>query len=282
MAKKAFTLIELLVVIAIIAILAAILFPVFAQAKDAAKKSSSLSNIKQINLCTQMYSGDYDDMVVTNLYIGGDGGWYNWARVSAPYRKNWQIMYSPSGGPKAIASWMNIFTTPNLNWEANWQYFVQYGMNAQYLNKSAPDCSDILVSSGGGTRFFGPPVSNTTPNSPAETIAFTETGQDAPEDNVGTQWVFAPGGFTADDVCTWGDWGPGTGVYWGGFSGNTTTSKMGYFKARHAGGGVVAFLDGHVKYMKPGALAVGTDWNINQAYGTAVINDRNKYLWDIQ
>jgi len=60
--KKAFTLIELLVVIAIIAILAAILFPVFAQAKTAAKKAVSLSNQKQIGLAIIMYAGDYDDM----------------------------------------------------------------------------------------------------------------------------------------------------------------------------------------------------------------------------
>src|SRR3978361_155754 len=59
----AFTLIELLVVIAIIAILAAILFPVFAQAKAAAKKVNSLSNQKQIGLATIMYAGDYEDIL---------------------------------------------------------------------------------------------------------------------------------------------------------------------------------------------------------------------------
>jgi prepilin-type N-terminal cleavage/methylation domain-containing protein/prepilin-type processing-associated H-X9-DG protein len=65
--KNAFTLIELLVVIAIIAILAAILFPVFAQAKMAAKKTASLSNMKQTSLADAMYSNDYDD----NLPAGG-------------------------------------------------------------------------------------------------------------------------------------------------------------------------------------------------------------------
>jgi prepilin-type N-terminal cleavage/methylation domain-containing protein len=59
--RQAFTLIELLVVIAIIAILAAILFPVFAQAKRAAKQTASLSNIKQSDLGLQMYANDYDD-----------------------------------------------------------------------------------------------------------------------------------------------------------------------------------------------------------------------------
>src|SRR5688572_26449263 len=60
--KRAFTLIELLVVIAIIAILAAILFPVFAQAKLAAKKTTTLSNIKQVGTATLIYAGDYDDV----------------------------------------------------------------------------------------------------------------------------------------------------------------------------------------------------------------------------
>ncbi len=64
--KKAFTLIELLVVIAIIAILAAILFPVFAQAKVAAKKTAGLSNVKQISTGIQIYLGDYDDVFPRN------------------------------------------------------------------------------------------------------------------------------------------------------------------------------------------------------------------------
>ena len=58
---SAFTLIELLVVIAIIAILAAILFPVFAQAKESAKKTVGVAHVKQMNLACVMYSADYDD-----------------------------------------------------------------------------------------------------------------------------------------------------------------------------------------------------------------------------
>src|SRR5471030_1235714 len=75
--QLAFTLIELLVVIAIIAILAAILFPVFAQAKLAAKKTVSLSNIKQINLASLMYANDYDDTIVPAAMSSDD--LFSWA-----------------------------------------------------------------------------------------------------------------------------------------------------------------------------------------------------------
>jgi prepilin-type N-terminal cleavage/methylation domain-containing protein len=69
--KKAFTLIELLVVIAIIAILAAILFPVFAQAKLAAKKTADLSNLKQLGLASMMYVNDYDDTLYAHRFNCG-------------------------------------------------------------------------------------------------------------------------------------------------------------------------------------------------------------------
>jgi prepilin-type N-terminal cleavage/methylation domain-containing protein len=95
MTRKAFTLIELLVVIAIIAILAAILFPVFAQAKVAAKVSSSLSNIKQIGLSLHMYGSDYDDATVweygTTAYTSTD----TWVGRVLPYVKNRQIFFDP-------------------------------------------------------------------------------------------------------------------------------------------------------------------------------------------
>src|SRR6187551_2129079 len=100
MSRRAFTLIELLVVIAIIAILAAILFPVFAQAKAAAKASASLSNTKQISLGVIMYSGDVDDNnpIATQWNTGQDQLQYGaglafsqWSWVTQPYLKNYQI-----------------------------------------------------------------------------------------------------------------------------------------------------------------------------------------------
>lgn len=115
--RPGFTLIELLVVIAIIAILAAILFPVFASARESARSTSCLSNIKQIGLAVLMYSQDYDerfpipiyDMSPTDpVYGKSDQPWgvwlayhIGWNHTVLPYVKNVQIFQCPSsaGGP---------------------------------------------------------------------------------------------------------------------------------------------------------------------------------------
>jgi len=94
--KKAFTLIELLVVIAIIAILAAILFPVFASAKQAAKKTAVLSNAKQMNVAFIMYAGDFDDTMVTQENGGVNQDTREYSTMLQPYIKNRDILYDPS------------------------------------------------------------------------------------------------------------------------------------------------------------------------------------------
>ncbi|MCU0317441.1 MAG: prepilin-type N-terminal cleavage/methylation domain-containing protein [Fimbriimonadaceae bacterium] len=85
--RNGFTLIELLVVIAIIAILAAILFPVFAQAKVAAKKTQSLSNMKQLGTALMIYTSDYDDQFNQLQYGDGDNQ-VSWHMMVHPYVKN--------------------------------------------------------------------------------------------------------------------------------------------------------------------------------------------------
>lgn len=106
--KRAFTLIELLVVIAIIAILAAILFPVLAQAREAAKKTQCLSNAKQIALASVMYTSDNDDcwMAWAMRQPAVNGGNTNLTAPDAqvmPYAKNNQIFRCPSDSQKRIS-----------------------------------------------------------------------------------------------------------------------------------------------------------------------------------
>lgn len=112
MRKRAFTLIELLVVIAIIAILAAILFPVFARAKVAAKKTAELTHMKQIGIAMQIYMSDYDDYYPQAYYypndngsapIGGIGGYVQWSWMLSPYIKNNQMFVSPGDPTRGLA-----------------------------------------------------------------------------------------------------------------------------------------------------------------------------------
>jgi prepilin-type N-terminal cleavage/methylation domain-containing protein/prepilin-type processing-associated H-X9-DG protein len=121
--RRGFTLIELLVVIAIIAILTAILFPVFAKAREKARQTSCLSNLKQLTLGVLMYSQDYDEKFNMHVYgqpACGEGGsqspLYLWDQVIMPYVKNEQIFICPShpgfacggvpfGGPPWLTSY---------------------------------------------------------------------------------------------------------------------------------------------------------------------------------
>ncbi|MGM0493818.1 MAG: DUF1559 domain-containing protein [Armatimonadota bacterium] len=115
-----FTLIELLVVIAIIAILAAILFPVFARAREKARQTSCMSNVKQLQLGILMYAQDFDEMLPTEDYnygLGGTDGDGSWRGVVFPYVKNSQLFICPSHSPTS-----NVFDGS----------VADKGMNASY------------------------------------------------------------------------------------------------------------------------------------------------------
>jgi len=116
LSRKGFTLIELLVVIAIIAILAAILFPVFARAREKARETSCLSNVKQINLGIQMYVQDYDGTYPLAYYYAGGGT--SWAAQVNPYINQAMeegIWWCPSSG--LTKSWGH-------------SAYIHYGLNA--------------------------------------------------------------------------------------------------------------------------------------------------------
>lgn len=125
--RKGFTLIELLVVIAIIAILAAILFPVFAKAREKARQASCLSNVRQIVTAHLSYAQDYDEKFLSGRYTGtcmyghshtaaapaAINDYRGWANHVSPYIKNTQVFTCPSQSPAICASGAVEATTSN-------------------------------------------------------------------------------------------------------------------------------------------------------------------------
>lgn len=193
---RAFTLIELLVVIAIIAILAAILFPVFAQAKLAAKKTSSLSNCKQLGTALQIYVGDYDDVTPSiwgtndptqcSEALGLDSGCSNeWWIPLFPYFKSIDLVYS-SERDKPDNSWpRKKYGAKKISaYGYNWGPFGWRGGGLLEKQVRVPRPS-------GGFGNMNAGKSMTSIVEPAGTFAFGDT-YDTPRATVGI-------GFAADD-----------------------------------------------------------------------------------
>jgi prepilin-type N-terminal cleavage/methylation domain-containing protein/prepilin-type processing-associated H-X9-DG protein len=110
---RGFTLIELLVVIAIIAILAAILFPVFARARENARKASCMSNLKQIGLGYLQYAQDYDERQLPVRAGGNPSPHFAWHEIIQPYVKSTQLLRCPSSTATALSYTYNLASGKN-------------------------------------------------------------------------------------------------------------------------------------------------------------------------
>jgi prepilin-type N-terminal cleavage/methylation domain-containing protein/prepilin-type processing-associated H-X9-DG protein len=139
--KHAFTLIELLVVIAIIAILAAILFPVFARARESARRTSCLSNLKQIGLGFMQYTQDYDEAYPLSSFPANN---VSWTLSTQPYMKSLQLYRCPSD---TGARWNTPVAPPAANY-----YTTSYIMSAwiagtaRYARLSAmPSPASVII-----------------------------------------------------------------------------------------------------------------------------------------
>jgi prepilin-type N-terminal cleavage/methylation domain-containing protein/prepilin-type processing-associated H-X9-DG protein len=222
--RHGFTLIELLVVIAIIAILAAILFPVFAQAREKARAISCISNLKQFALAQMMYVQDYDE-TMTGLFVLDSSpnplyyGVVPWPILLDPYVKNEQLQDCPTTARPSNLGPSDI------------PFFRSYGWNFLYL---------------GG--YGVPNASLGAINAPAETVMMVDTfaGLPAPYERVGYYAAYAPSYFNPPYPLTenWWELRYIAGKeYWGRMT------------QRHTGGANVAWVDGHVKYARlPGAI----------------------------
>jgi prepilin-type N-terminal cleavage/methylation domain-containing protein/prepilin-type processing-associated H-X9-DG protein len=287
--NRAFTLIELLVVIAIIAILAAILFPVFARAKVAAKKTASVSNLKQISTAAIMYGGDYDDMipVLMNGSIPQARGLEQpradtWVWTLQPYIRSLQLVVDPGRGDT-----QGFFGSgPSASYGVQ-NFFPLYGMNYLFLspmNFVDGECAGTANT----TRPRFQAKSFTEGSDPARTVFFTESRMFLSDDMRGYYLVNAPGMFvtlsrpTSANCIIW-DGKPCSADWCAQGVPKKSTGAVSIF---YNDGANVAWLDGHVKYMKDTQLAAGTTYstavpNGPDNGGGAVITDWDRYLWNL-
>jgi prepilin-type N-terminal cleavage/methylation domain-containing protein/prepilin-type processing-associated H-X9-DG protein len=254
MRKTAFTLIELLVVIAIIAILAAILFPVFAQAKEAAKRTVCLSNTKQSILAYLMYTNDSDDTTpAVEEYYGGNpniptGYTYQvidyWELVQ-PYSKNVQMFFCPDDSFLGCDAAEALPPAPGTG---PGDHCISYGSNwgpMQSFNTGTTE---------GG--LYGPFITSTPTVFTATGISMTSIVQPANMfafgDSADTPWYTLSMG---SDLSRYYDQAHASG-------GNTATSVTSNSSLRHGGRYDFAYTDGHAKNL----LFVGGIWSGNGAW----------------
>ena len=266
MKRNAFTLIELLVVIAIIAILAAILFPVFAQAKLAAKKTSELSNVKQLGTATAIYQSDSDDVnPQSHIFEFGDPSAINatWPIQTQPYVKSIPMFKSPlDTAPKDTdASGNYVWCAPFISFAAN----ATMGGPNMVDNVASGVFSVTSTGWEGSSWFKGGTISGTAVTKPAETIMFapkySADTKKAPNGWVGgnatTVWLqnvvlWDNPKADGDYYCSWPSCTPdGTRERPGGTEAAYPNGLRGSISTSPDGRANFTFADGHAKSMTP-------------------------------
>ena len=247
--KSAFTLIELLVVIAIIAILAAILFPVFARARENARRSSCQSNLKQIGLGWLQYSQDYDELMVPYSSNGTTSGFsHNWGTALQPYLKSVQIFSCPSNSDDVVGYTYNAEIARSGN----------PGGPRSLAALPLPSQSVMFADGQGGNPNASPSTASTliTPTS-MRSLAFFANPPSG-------------GGRRLQSGSVMGTGSGGTGWF------SYFPVQGSVIADRHLEGSNYEFADGHVKWYKGDgdgnktAHCLGIDWNGNDVTCTTI------------
>ena len=221
-ARKGFTLIELLVVVAIIALLAAILFPAFARARESARRSACLSNMKQIGMGLIQYAQDFDERLPQESDTGNNQDIPdfakptsppNWITLEEPYLKNWQIFACPDA--------INYLGDASPNTET--------GYDPSPVNSAVNPASD--------TNYAGNAVLMTTTGRPLSVIPSVSTIVFLQE----SSYAYA---HCWNRPAVYLSYSPSEYRWWHQDNGGTTE----YYTALHSAGGNLLFADGHAKW----------------------------------
>lgn len=226
--RNAFTLIELLVVIAIIGVIASILFPVFAQARERARRTACASNLKQLGLAYLQYAQDYDEKLLPGFKrqytVSTNSGWNNpanmWYAMMQPYAKSEQVLFCPSAKNSTYSSYVVMMAGYDVDYDA----LPPVSINGYIGNVK-------IVSLASAAR-------------PSESIFMLEDSYGDTYTRPDARRFLSAGGYV--DMVTY-DWKT-------------------YYPGRHQDGHNLLYVDGHVKWGKPGTLK-NRNFYLNEAPG---------------